>query len=140
MPKIPEEPVRPFHCPNNGRPKAPAAILTGMCILKELDNLTDQEVLGSLEFALRWQYAFAINMFGAHICQKTRQNFRVLVTANEQARQLFQGLTDDLLAAGLSTEKQRLDFTHIISNMSHLTRLGLFIWGIAGFMQRQEKP
>jgi hypothetical protein len=36
--------------------------------LKELYNLTDQEVLGSLEFDLRWQYAFDINVFEAHIC------------------------------------------------------------------------
>jgi hypothetical protein len=63
-----------------------------------------------------------------------------LVTTNEQARQIFQGLTDDLIAAaGLSTEKQRLDSTHIISNMSHLTRLGLFIRVIEGFLKRLEK-
>jgi len=140
LPMIQEEPFRPFYCPDNGRPNVPVAILTGLCILKELYNLTDQEVLGSLEFDLRWQYAFDINVCEAHICQKTLHNFRILVTTNEQARQIFQGLTDDLIAAaGLSTEKQRLDSTHIISNMSHLTRLGLFIRVIEGFLKRLEK-
>ena len=137
---IQEEPFRPFYCQDNGRPNVPVAILTGLCILKELYNLTDQEVLGSLEFDLRWQYAFDINVSEGHICQKTLHNFRVLVTANEQARQIFQGLTDDLIAAAeLSTEKQRLDSTHIISNMSHLTRLGLFIRVIEGFLKRLKK-
>ena len=140
LPMIQEEPFRPFYCQDNGRPNVPVAILTGLCILKELYNLTDQEVLGSLEFDLRWQYAFDINVSEGHICQKTLHNFRVLVTANEQARQIFQGLTDDLIAAAeLSTEKQRLDSTHIISNMSHLTRLGLFIRVIEGFLKRLKK-
>ncbi len=62
------------------------------------------------------------------------------MTTNQQARQIFQGITDNLItAAGLSTEKQRLDSTHIISNMSHLTRLGLFIRIIEGFLKRLEK-
>jgi len=140
LPMIQEEPFRPFYCQDNGRPNVPVAILTGLCILKELYNLTDQEVLGSLEFDLRWQYAFDITVSEAHICQKTLHNFRVLVTTNEQARQIFQGLTDDLIAAaGLSTEKQRLDSTHILSHMSHLTRLGLFIRVIEGFLKRLKK-
>jgi len=56
LPLIQEEPFRPFYCPDNGRPNVPVAILTGLCILKELHNLTDQEVLGSLEFDLRFQH------------------------------------------------------------------------------------
>lgn len=140
LPMIQEEPFRPFYCQDNGRPNVPVAILTGLCILKELYNLTDQEVPDSLEFDLRWQYAFDITVSEAHICQKTLHNFRVLVTTNEQARQIFQNLTDDLIAAaGLSTEKQRLDSTHILSHMSHLTRLGLFIRVIEGFLKRLKK-
>lgn len=140
LPMIQEEPFRPCYCPDNGRPNVPVAVLTGLCILKELHNLTDQEVLGSLEFDLRWQYAFDLNALEAHICQKTLHNFRVLVTTNQQARQIFQGITADLItAAGLSTAKQRLDSTQIVSNMSHLTRLGLFIRVIEGFLKRLKK-
>jgi len=68
LPLIQEEPFRPFYCPDNGRPNVPVAILTGLSILKELHNLTDQEVLGSLEFDLRWQYAFDITVSEGHIC------------------------------------------------------------------------
>ena len=140
LPMIQEEPFRPFYCPDNGRPNVPVVILTGLCILKELHNLTDLEVLGSLEFDLRWQYAFDINISEAHVCQKTLHNFRVLVTTNNQAGQIFQEITDNLItAAGLSTEKQRLDSTHIVSNMANLTRLGLFIRTIEGFLKHLEK-
>ena len=78
LPMINEEPFRPFYCPDNGRPNVPVAILIGLCVLKEMHDLTDQKALGSLEFDLRWQYAFDINALEAHTCQKTLHNFRKL--------------------------------------------------------------
>jgi len=140
LPLIDEEPFRPFYCPDNGRPNVPVAILIGTSILKELHNLTDKEVLGSLEFDLRWQYAFEINALEAHICQKTLHNFRTLVTGNNKAREIFTRTTDKIVkAAGLSTDKQRLDSTHIVSNMANLSRLELFVRTIEGFLRQLEK-
>jgi hypothetical protein len=77
LPLIDEESFRPFYCPDNGRPNVPVAIMTGISILKEYHKLTDEQVLGSLEFDLRWQYAFDINALESHISQKTFHNFRV---------------------------------------------------------------
>ncbi len=139
LPMIDEEPFRPFYCPDNGRPNVPVAILIGLCVLKEMHDLTDQEALGSLEFDLRWQYAFDINALEAHTCQKTLHNFRTLVTTNDKAREIFTGTTDKIIkAAELSTDKQRLDSTHIISNMANLSRLGLFVRTIEGFLRQFE--
>lgn len=139
LPMIDEEPFRPFYCPDNGRPNVPVAILTGLCVLKEMHDLTDQEMLGSLEFDIRWQFAFDINALEAHICQKTLHNFRTLVTTNNKAKEIFTGTTDKIITAGvLSTEKQRLDSTHIISNMANLSRLELFVRTIEGFLRRLE--
>ena len=140
LPMIDEESFRPFYCEDNGRPNKPVAILVGVCILKEMNNLTDLEVLGALDFDLRWQYAFNINAFESHVCQKTLHNFRTLITANEQARNLFTGITDAIIeTAALSTEKQRLDSTQITSNMAHLSRLGLFTRTIEAFLKRLHK-
>ena len=137
---IDEESFRPFYCEDNGRPNRPVAILIGVCILKEMHNLTDFEVLGALDFDLRWQYAFDINAFESHVCQKTLHNFRTLITENEQARNLFTDITDTIIeTAALSTEKQRLDSTQITSNMAHLGRLGLFTRTIEAFLKRLHK-
>ena len=140
LPMIDEESFRPFYCEDNGRPNRPVAILVGVCILKEMHNLTDVEVLSALDFDLRWQYAFDINAFESHVCQKTLHNFRTLITDNEQARNLFIGVTDAIIeTAALSTEKQRLDSTQITSNMAHLSRLGLFTRTIEAFLKRLHK-
>lgn len=140
LPMIDEESFRPFYCEDNGRPNKPVAILVGVCILKEMHNLTDEKILGALDFDLRWQYAFDINAFESHVCQKTLHNFRTLITANEQARNVFIGITDAIIGtAALSTEKQRLDSTQITSNMAHLSRLGLFTRTIEAFLKRLHK-
>jgi hypothetical protein len=140
MPLIDEEAFRPFYHPDNGRPNTPVATLIAVSILKELHNLTDLEVLGSLEFDLRWQYALDITAVDAHICQKTLHTFRILVSTNGKAREVFSGITDRIIrAVGLNTDKQRLDSTHIISNMANLTRLGLFIRTIETFLRRLER-
>jgi len=140
LPMIDEESFRPFYCEDNGRPNKPVAILVGVCILKEMHNLTDEKILGALDFDLRWQYAFDINAFESHVCQKTLHNFRTLITANEQARNVFIGITDAIIGtAALSTEKQRLDSTRITSNMAHLSRLGLFTRTIEAFLKRLHK-
>ena len=140
LPLIDEEPFRPFYHPDNGRPNVPVATLIGASVLKEMHDLTDNEVLGSLEFDLRWHYALDIHGLEAHTCQKTLHNFRTLVCTNEMAREIFQDMTGKMIeAASLSTEKQRLDSTQITSNMAHLSRLSLFTRTIEGFLRSLEK-
>lgn len=140
LPMIDEEPFRCFYCADNGRPNVPVALLTGVCILKEMYQLTDRQVLGSLEFDLRWHYAFDINVFEAHVCQKTLHNFRTLLAFNGKAGEIFKEMTGKIIdEAGLAIGKQRLDSTRIISNMADLSRLELFVRTIEGFLNRLVK-
>jgi Transposase DDE domain/Transposase domain (DUF772) len=140
LPLIDEEPFRAFYCPDNGRPNVPVALLIALCILKEMHHLTDLQMLGSLEFDLRWQHALNINVFEGDVCQKTLHNFRTLVAFNGKAREIFSTITGKIIdQAGLATGKQRLDSTHIISNMADLSRLELFVRTIEGFLRRLAK-
>jgi len=140
LPLIDEEPFRPFYHPETGRPNVPVATLICLCVLKELHNLTDREVLGSLAFDLRWQYALDLNAVEAPVCQKTLHTFRTLVATNGKAREIFSSLTGGIIeAAGLSTDTQRLDSTHITSNMANLSRLALFVRTIETFVWNLER-
>ena len=140
LPLIDEEPFRPFYCADNGRPNVPVGTLVAVSVLKEMHDLTDNEVLGTLAFDLRWHYALDIHGLEAHTCQKTLHNFRTLVCTNEMAQGIFTEMTDKMIeAASLSTDKQRLDSTQITSNMAHLSRLGLFTRTIEGFLRSLEK-
>ncbi len=140
LPLISEDPFKPFYCSDNGRPNTPVAILIGLCILKEWHNLTDAELLGSLEWDIRWQYALDINMDEADVSQKTLHNFRTLVAENRMAEKVFSDITGKIIReARISTASQRLDSTHITSNMANLSRLGLFVRTIEKFLARLKK-
>jgi len=93
-----------------------------------------------LEFDLRWQYALDINLDQAHICQKTLHNFRTLVATNGKAWEVLSSITARIIEeAGLSPERQRLDSTHITSNMADLSRLGFFVRTMEKFLRELER-
>jgi len=127
-----EQTFRPLFCEDNGRPNKPVAATLGVLILKETFDLTDEAALDNFEFNASWQYALEVDPEEAHLCQKTLHNFRVKMSAAEEQGVLtYSALFDEIVRAiiqdqGLKVGKQRLDSTHIRSNMAVLTRLGLF--------------
>jgi len=128
-----------FHA-DNGRPNKSVALVVGSLVLKEVRDLTDDEVIGSMDFDSRWWYAFDVEASEAHVCQKTLHNFRVALIKHQKARLIFRMLTDELIPAlGIETSKQRLDSTHILSNIAKLTRLGVFTETLRVFLQALKK-
>ena len=127
LPLIDEERFAPMYCADNGRPNRAVQTVLGVHILKEMFNLTDQEALEQMEFNLLWHHALGLDMEETHLPQKTLHNFRVRLMQHDGGRLAFQETTERIIQAlGIRTGKQRLDSTHIISNIATLTRLGLF--------------
>ena len=103
-------------------------------------DLTDEEALANVDYDLRWQVALNLTPEEAHCCQKTLHNFRAKLLGNDKAKQLFAGMTDQMLRElGLSVARQRLDSTHIVSNMARLSRLGLFCETLRVFLRQLQK-
>jgi hypothetical protein len=143
LPLIDEELFAKYFAPNNGRPNKSVRLIVSVLILKEIKNLTDEEALEQLEWNTAWHYAFDITPEEAHTCQKALHNFRKLLLEDDEGTGLFETTTARLLeAAGLSTRRQRLDSTHIVSNIKLLSRLGLFVDTITTFLKelRKEHP
>lgn len=143
LPLIDEEAFRDAFDPANGRPNKSIRLLVGLHLLKEAEDLTDEQVLDALRFNLQWQYALAVEAADADACQKTLHNFRAILLASDRGRSLFVGLTEALAKLdGLYTFRQRMDSTHVMSDIATLTRLGLFVETIAVFLRelRREAP
>ncbi len=140
-----EATFRPLFCEDNGRPNKPVAATLGVIILKEMFDLTDEGALDNFEFNASWQYALNVDPEEAHLCQKTLHNFRVKMSeAEEQGLLTYSALFDEIAGTiikdkGLKIGKQRLDSTHIRSNMAVLTRLGLFTHTITAFIKKLNK-
>ena len=143
---IEEERFAPMYSPDMGRPNRAVQTVPGrragrantgdkMLVLKEMFDLTDMEALEELEFNLLWHHALRLEMEEAHLAQKTLHNFRVRLMEHYGGRLAFSETTDRMIEAlGLRTGKQRLDSTHVMSNIALLTRLGLFCETVRVFL------
>ena len=143
LPLIDEKLFAKYFDPGNGRPNKSVQLVVSVLILKELYNLTDAEALEQLEWNTAWHYALDLSPDEAHTCQKTLHNFRAHLLEDDAGAALFESVVARLIAAaGLSTKRQRLDSTHVVSNIKLLGRLGLFTETIRVFLEklRQEAP
>ena len=140
LPLIEEEKFRHLFCEDNGRPNTPVQTTIGLLVLKDMYDLTDVETIERLDFGLDFQMALGLGVDEAHICQKTLHNFRKRLMASAADKLLFETLTDKMLKTlGVDASKQRLDSTHILSNIARLTRLGLFCETIRVFLAAVKK-
>ena len=132
---IEEERFAPMYSPDMGRPNRAVQTVLGVLVLKEMFDLTDMEALEELEFDLLWHHALRLEMEEARLAQKTLHNFRVRLMEHDGGRLAFSETTDRMIEAlGLRTGKQRLDSTHVMSNIAVLTRLGLFCETVRVFL------
>ena len=137
LPLIDESQFASMYCADNGRPNRPVETVFGVLLLKEMFNLTDVEALEQLEFNLLWQHALQRSPEEAHLCQKTLHNFRAGLMDQDLARVAFAETTDRILSAlGTKVSRQRLDSTHVVSNIAWLSRLGLFCETSRVFLSR----
>ena len=137
LPLIDEEVFAPLYCDDNGRPNRPVQTVFGVLLLKDMFNLTDEEALEQLEFNLQWHHALQLTPDEAHLCQKTLHNFRAGLMEHDLVRVAFADTTDRILKAlEVKVSRQRLDSTHVVSNIALLTRLGLFCETMRVFLCR----
>jgi hypothetical protein len=140
LPLIDEKVFAGMYCEDNGRPNREVQIVLGVLLLKDMFNLTDEEALENLEFNLLWHHALRLNLEEAHLPQKTLHNFRYRLVVHDGGRLAFCETTDRIIEAlGIKTGRQRLDSTHIISNIAVLTRLGLFCETMRLFLRSLAK-
>lgn len=129
-----------FYHKTMGRPIKYISFLIVVHIFKEMYDWTDEELLANIKFDKRFEYAFELPYHELTVCQKTLHNFRILIQTNDMARMIFDRGTKHIVKIfNLDTSKQRLDSTHILSNMARLSRLGLFVRVIENFLHKLKK-
>jgi hypothetical protein len=114
-----------------GRPNFSVARLLGLCLLQELNNLSDQEALDTLGFDLRWRYALDVSENDEYLSRRSLVEFRRRLAVEDPEMKLVRNLFDHIRDSamkklGLSGHDQRLDSTHIISNIRTRGRVALF--------------
>ncbi len=136
--QIPVDKIKSCFNDKMGRPTKEIRTLLGVLLLQQMFDLTDHETIRQLAFNTEWHYALNLRLEDddtKYFCERTLRTYRLLVEKFEIEKILFRTLTDTLLdKLNISTQKQRLDSTHIRSDMRRLSRLELFRKTIKKFL------
>jgi hypothetical protein len=114
-----------------GRPNFSVARMLGLCLLQELYSMSDQQVLDTFGFDIRWRYALDANDDNAYISRRSLVEFRRRLAACDPKMALVRSVFDSISKAainklGLSATDQRVDSTLVVSNICNRGRLDLF--------------
>ena len=126
------------------RPNFSVARLLGLCLLQEWNDLSDQEALDTFSFDIRWRYALDVGDEEDYFSRRSLVEFRRRLAAKDPemklVRTVFDNIRDSALQSlGLSAANQRLDSTHIISNIRLRGRLALFSHTLDLFLKSLDK-
>jgi len=129
---------------NTGRPNFSVARVLGLCLLQELNSLSDQQALDTFSFDIRWRYALDITEDEDYLSRRSLVEFRRRLAAKDPemmlVRNVFDNIRDSAIKKlGLSTSNQRLDSTHIISNIRVRGRIDLFTNTITLFLKSLDE-
>ncbi len=114
-----------------GRPNFSVASMLGLCLLQELYDFSDQQALDTFGFDVRWHYALNIIPENAYLSRRSLVEFRRRLAEKDPDMTIVRTIFEDISKAaiqklGLSTIEQRVDSTHITSNICTRGRLDLF--------------
>jgi len=136
--EIPVDQMASFFSPDEGRPSKESYTALGVCLLQQMQDLTDEETVNQLAFNEQWHYALDItdeSDSAKYLCPKTLWDIRQKVTERALDTVMFEKVTDKLADIfKVDPSKQRLDSVHIRSNMRHLGRIGIISQTIHKFL------
>ena len=128
-----------FH-PTLGRHTKELYSVAGLLFLQEFQNWTIPEAVEAYLFRTDIQFALNLEPGCDQMCERTLERYRALFLEDEGAGQIMQNITDRLIdLLELDIRKQRLDSTHVFSNMASFGRTRLMAVTIKRFLTQVKR-
>jgi hypothetical protein len=123
-----------------GRPSAELFAMCGLLLVREFNNWTVPQTHEAVLFRSDLQYALNLEP-GFEISQRTIERYIARLYGDETlAGELFVAITDHLVTElEMSVKKQRLDSTHVMSDMAYFGRTRTMGVAIKRFLTAVEK-
>ncbi|MFA1823008.1 transposase, partial [Virgibacillus oceani] len=146
--QINEERFSVLYSDKASRPNKPVNVLVSLLVLKQQNLLSDEELIGSLYFDYRFQYALGLesDVDRERLCVNTLSNFRCRLVEHETqtGESLLQQEMESLaekMAEFLSINKSmaRMDSTMLDSSCKKMTRIELFYTVIRNMVRELSK-
>ena len=147
FPAIDEERFRVLYSENASRPNTPVNVIIGALIIKELFDLSDDEVVENLMLDIHYQYALRTTSYEEQpLSDKTLSRFRRRCYEYERAHgvDLFHDCVKDLSEKiakmmGINSYIKRMDSLMIEANIKNLSRIELLYSCVAGAVKYHHK-
>ena len=141
--ELPVDQLRPFLREDFGAPSKELYTLLGVLLLQQMMDLTDTKALEQLSFNIQWHYALNITEesdSAKYISEKTLWHWRQILIEQRLDQLIFDQISTKLATVfKVKTGLQRIDSTHIKSNMRRLGRIGIFSHTIFKFLTNLKR-
>lgn len=128
-----------FH-PVLGRPTKELYSMAGAVFLKEAFNLTTDQMIHHYLTDASWQYALNLNPMEVSLGKRTAERYLALFSENDLATAVFHEVTTAVVTGlELDISRQRLDSTHIFSDMATFGRTRLMGVAIKRFLVQLKR-
>jgi Transposase DDE domain len=123
-----------------GRPTKELFSVAGLLFLQELNGWTNPRAVEAYLFRTDVQYALNLEPGVDEMCERTFERYRALFVNDELASSIMDEVTTELLGQlELNIDQQRLDSTHVFSNMASFGRTRLMGVAIKRFLTQVKR-
>jgi hypothetical protein len=137
---MPVEPIGEHFDPALGRPTKELYSVAGLLLIKEFMNWTKPEVLDAYSFHADIQYALNLEPVAHDISMRTLERYIHLFEEDEIAKTIMSQVTATLVKSlDMRIDRQRLDSTHIFSDMAGFGRTRLMGVAIKRFLTQLKR-
>lgn len=125
--------------PDIGRPTKELYSMAGLILITEFHNWTVEQAVDAYLFHADVQYALNLEP-GVSLCERTYERYLALFQADDLAREVLDHVTAELIERlELNIAQQRLDSTHVFSNMASFGRTRLMGVAIKRFLTQVKR-
>lgn len=145
FPKIDESPYAVLYSEKDSRPNTPVNVQIGALILKELRHMSDEEVMDSLFFDMRMQYALHTTSWDEQpMSDRTLSRFRARCLQYEEETgvdllgQTIRSLSKEIASLmHIDSTLKRMDSMMVEANIKHMSRLELLYVSLQRVLKKE---
>lgn len=128
---MPVEKLGARFSPDFGRPTKELHAMAALVFIMEFKNWTIEEAVDAYSFDNSIHFALNLGNRHNYLCTRTLEDYRARVREDESAGEVFLEVTSTLVEAlDIDIKRQRLDSTHLLSDMASFGRTKLLGIGV----------
>ena len=138
--RMPTEEMGQAFSETMGRPTKELYSMAGLVVIAQMKGWTSEEAAQSYMFDLSVQYALNVGHHAVEITSRTVERYQRLFREKDLAQKVFDEVAQTLVRnLEIEVDQQRLDSTHVYSNMASFSRTQLMLACIRRFLVQLKR-